>query len=92
MGVLMNIGGFFWALHSDDRVMKKMIKQGQCACDEILAILFCVAYFTRKQPLPNSKFSSLCSLFVSVKIFITQSMYYNEKLCVDLVACKSTII
>lgn len=48
MGVLMNIGGFFWALHSDDRVMKKMIKQGQCACDEILAILFCVAYFTRK--------------------------------------------
>ena len=81
-----------WALQSSGKLLEKAIKQGQRACDEWLSSLFRVAYFIGKKLLPYTKFLSLCSLFASVKVTITTSLYHDEKSCADLIVCMSNVI
>ena len=81
-----------WASTSGEKTLEKTIFTSHRACDEALQILFKANYFTGKQSLPYSKFLALCKLIIYVNAPITASMYQDEKFCIDLISCISTVI
>ena len=81
-----------WAANQGEKVMKKMVEKIITACDDVLITMFRSVFFLAKETNSLTKYPSLCKLLLKSKSNITESLYYDEKSCAEMVFCISNVI